>query len=282
MNRCLPRSKSSSGQVLLIVLLVISVLLVVGLSMVSRSVTDIKTSQQSQEAARALWVAQSGLESAIKANAEIPLTSNTELSVDYSVDIESLGGADFVFPGKVNANESVTVWLIPHNKDTGLLEPPATYEGPRQVSLYWGEGDSKPAIEMTLIYKDASNNFQFMRRTFDADTNRVSETNFTPATSPCSTVFSTGETFRYCSGAIAFPTNTIPYLLRLRLIFNTTPQPVGVRSEDGRAFPKQGDCFVSTATVPESGVVRKLSECRLWETTPSIFDYLLFSGSNIE
>ncbi|HUW24051.1 MAG TPA: hypothetical protein VMW04_00315 [Patescibacteria group bacterium] len=285
MNSGLPKLKNSEGQVLLIVLLVISVLLIVGLSIVSRSVTDIKISQQSQEAARALWVAQSGLENAIKANADIPLTSDTGLSVDYSVVKRPLEGVDFIFPGKVSANEAVTLWLIPHNEGTGVIEPPvsaAAYQGPRQVSLHWAEGDNKPAIEMTLLYKDSLGNFQFKRGAFDANESRArSETNFTPASRNCST-FSTGETFPYCSGQVVFPANTIPYLLRLRLIFNTTPQPLGVRSEDSGVFPKQGNCFVSTATVQESGVVRKLSECRLWQTTPPIFDYLLFSSNNIE
>jgi type II secretory pathway pseudopilin PulG len=285
MNSGLPRSKNSSGQVLLIVLLVISVLLIVGLSVVSRSVTDIKISQQSQEAARALWVAQSGLENAIKANANIPLTSDVGLSVDYSVDKKSLEGTYFVFPGKVNANEAVTVWLIPHNDETGLIEPPnraVDYKGPRRISLHWAEVGNKPAIEMALLYKDNSGNFQFKRETFDANASRAAnETYFTPADSPGAT-FPTGETFAYCSRQLIFANNITPYLLRLRLIFNTTPQPLGVKSEDNQAFPKQGNCFFSTATVQESGVVRKLSECRLWQTTPPIFDYLLFSGGSIE
>lgn len=284
MDSRLPCSKRCEGQVLLIILLVISVLLIVGLSVVSRSVTDVKISQQSQESARALWVAQAGLESAIKANAPLPKTTDEALNVEYSVVQSDVGGNEFVFPDKVNANESITLWLIPHDESTGNLLPPgsaAAYLGPRRVSLYWAEA-GKPALEATLLYKDGSGNFQFKRYAYDSDASRASsQTHFTPASSSCSAI--AGKTLLFCSGSINFPAGVTPYLLRLRLMFSNTPQFIGVKSEEaGRPLPKQGSCFVSTAEVLESGVTRKLSECRLWQTTPPAFDYLLFSGGSLE
>jgi type II secretory pathway pseudopilin PulG len=283
MNSGLPSSKSSSGQVLLIVLLVISVLLVVGLSVVSRSVTDIKISQQSQEAARALWVAQAGLENAIRANAGVSGT-NESLNVSYDVVQKDVGGNEFVFPDKINANESVTLWLIPHDESTGDLAPPAdatTYGGPRRVSLYWAEA-GMPALEATLLYKDALNQFQFKRYTYDPDDSRIpSQTHFAAAVRSSTTI--EGKTLLFNSGQIDFSAGVVPYFLRLRLLFNSTPQFIGAKAEEtDRPFPKQGNCFVSTAEVLESRVTRKLSECRLWQTTPPIFDHLLFSGGDIQ
>jgi len=286
MDRSLPRLKHCEGQVLLIILLVISVLLVVGLSIVSRSVTDIKISQQSQEAARALWIAQAELEKAIKANASIGTTRDEGLNVEYSVVKSDISGGEFIFPEKTNANESVTLWLVPHSETTGEIVAPATpaeYQArlPRKVSLYWAE-TGKPALEATLIYKNAAGNFLFRRYVFDSDFTRAdTQTYFTRASIiGCAPI--KGKTLSFCSGKIDFPANTIPYLLRLRLLFTATPQFIGAKSEDGKDFPVQGSCFDAMAKVSESGVTRRLSECRLWQTTPPIFDYLLFSGINIE
>jgi hypothetical protein len=246
---------------------------------VSRSVTDIKISQQSQEAARALWVAQAGLENAIKANADVSGT-NESLNVSYDVVQKDVGGNEFVFPDKINANESVALWLIPHDESTGDLAPPAgAYEGPQRISLYWAEA-GEPALEATLLYKDALNQFQFKRYTYDPNDSRIpSQTHFGAAVRSSTTI--EGKTLLFNSGQIDFPAGVVPYFLRLRLLFNSTPQFIGAKAAD-QPFPKQGNCFVSTAEVLESKVTRKLSECRLWQTTPPIFDHLLFSGGDIQ
>lgn len=269
MQKVLPRQSSSKeGQVVLIVLLVMSVILVVGLSIASRSVTDIKISQQSQEAARALWVAQAGLEEAMKSNRSIASSEEKKLSgVDYSVTKTGIGGAaEFVFPGNFGPDEPATLWLD-------------GYAG-SSLTFFWGKeippvfSDTTPALEATLIYK-AGVNYLTKRYVYDPYQNRSTKTNFNDV------VFggSCGDTnFAFNSGAINIPASS--YLVRLKLLFNDTAQPIGVRGN--AVLPPQGNCFDSTATVPESGVSRKLRQCQLYSTTPPIFDNVLFSGSNIQ
>lgn len=271
MQRILPRQKSSEeGQVVLIVLLVMSVILVVGLSIASRSVTDIKISQQSQEASRALWVAQAGLEEAMKSNRSIASSEEKKLSgVDYSVTKTGIGGGkEFVFPGNFEPDEPATLWL-------------EGYGG--NLTFFWGKegtlNNTTPALEATLVYKNAGGNFQTKRYVYDPFSGRSPSTNFDGHvnTANCST----GEVnFAFCSNPVPLPGSITPYFVRLKLLFNDTAQPIGVQGN--AALPQQGNCFESSATVPESGVSRKLRQCQLYGTTPPIFDNVLFSGSNIQ
>ena len=53
--------KSELGQALIIILLVMAVGLTMGLAVVSRSVTDIRISQQEEESARAFSAAEAGI-----------------------------------------------------------------------------------------------------------------------------------------------------------------------------------------------------------------------------
>lgn len=274
--------KSQDGQVLLIILLVVSVLLVVGLSAVSRSVTDIKTSRQSQEAARALWVAQAGLEEAIKTGSGIESLDTS--GITYKVDRTQIGeGSYFQFPNPISANESVTIWLVNHNETTGAIEIPPIQVS--QLRIGWSAfGDTEnPALEATLIYKSGVN---FFTRRYVYDPNNSHSTNFAGDAGSCTfgeTDFAGGTVFAHCSGIIAFPAG-IPYLMRIKLLFNSSPQPVGVEvtaASLSQSFPIQGQCYDSTAKVNESGVTRRLRECRFWPVTPSIFDNLLWSGSDI-
>jgi len=282
MGMKLPKDKkyfsSQSGQVILVILLVISLILVVGLAVVSRSVTDVKISQQSQEAARALWVAQAGLEQAIKANAGIGSTQVLN-EVAYSVAKKDLGGqTSFVFPDKLSSGDSQVLWLVNHNNDGSInFSSPAI----NTVNFYWGQPNSDAtALEASLIYKSSTGNYYFKRYAY-APNSLTASTHFSLASSPCS--LSDGTSFGYCSGNINFnlPAGSLPIMVKIKLLFNSSPQPVGVSSAS-TSLPNQGSCFESTATATASGITRKLQQCQLWETTPPIFDYVLFSGGNLK
>jgi hypothetical protein len=266
---------SQRGQVVLVILLVISVVLVVGLSAVSRSVTDIKLSQQSQESARALLMAQAGLEKAIRANANINLTTDESLNVEYSVSKIDLGNsAEYIFPEKIDAGESVSFWFLPHQSD-GSLD--TEYSPPSRIKIGWGESESNIVLEANIIYKSATG-FSSKRYVYGPDLLEGKATGFD---SSAGVITIGGKVFRSSTNEIPL-TDGVPYLMQLKLLLNTSPQPIGVLSTDSsKVFPEQGSCFVSTAQVSESGITRKLEQCQLWPTVPTIFNYLLFSEGSI-
>lgn len=260
-----------SGQTVLIVLLAVAVIVTIGLSVVSRSVSDIKISQQSQESARAFWVAQAGLDKAIKSNVA---TSGELNSVSYNVTSTGLGGSqEYIFPGRVSANDTVPLWLVGHNPD-GTLNTASAYGG-NSLDVYWGDGSEATALEATLIYESAGSKL-FKRFAFDGTT-RTPETSFTLVTGG-GILPASNKSFAYKS-TITFPSGVTKYLLKLRLIYNTTSQPIGILATAN--LPDQGKCFVSSASITESNVTRKLKECLIWPTTAGVFDYLLFSGGSI-
>lgn len=276
----LPDAKNSqSGQAVLIILLIMTVILTIGLSVVSRSVTDVKISQQTQEAARAFWVAQAGLEKAIKANAGI--LTETLNNIDYSVSKIGLGaGKEFVFPEKAKASESVTLWLVGHNESTGEIDETVSFKD--KITLYWGnEGefsdlkDTTPALEATLIYNKGGG-FKTMRYVFDPYSARSVPTNFSSVNGPFTV---SGQKFSFSSEEIDLKDFGTPYFFRFRLLFNSAPQALGVAASSD--LPSQGNCFESQATISESGIVRKLKQCQFWLVSPNIFDYVLFSGGGI-
>src|SRR3989344_2066165 len=84
------------GQVLLIVVLVMIVALTVGLSLISRSVTNLRTSTEEAESQKALAAAEAGVEQALKLGTapagDRNLGSN---NTTYSTKVTAISGASF-------------------------------------------------------------------------------------------------------------------------------------------------------------------------------------------
>jgi len=285
--------KKESGQALIIILLIMSVGLTIGLSVISRSTSDIRITQQEEEAARAFSVAEAGIEEALLAGSGV---SDVMSGVTYTVESVNQGEANwFDFGGEdFSAGETQTLWLIGHDDD-GSLDPSAEdcFWCNGRLNFCWGnDADDLAALETTLLFLDTDNEFKLARKVFDADTTRAAINNFTPAANPlhefCSEAdllskalsddglrLTDGELF-----GIPNESDVIPYALRLKLLYNGQPQPIAVTTNTGN-FPNQGTCYVSTAKVTASGVTRKVSQCQFHESPPVVFDYALFSGSNL-
>jgi len=89
-----------------------------------------------------------------------------------------------------------------------------------------------------------------------------------------------GANFPYSASLVLnLPDGAVPYFLNLKMLFNDTSHPIGVKTIN-RGF-SQGTCYESRGTVPESGITRVLAECRTWPVTPEIFNYLLYSQTDI-
>lgn len=76
------KNKTANGQIALIVLLIMVIILTIGLSLASRSLIDIKISQDEKEALRSFSAAEAGIESILKTN----LAEGTT-SIDISDDL---------------------------------------------------------------------------------------------------------------------------------------------------------------------------------------------------
>ena len=76
------RFEKQKGQVLLIVVLVMIVALTVGLSLISRSITNLRTSTEEAESQKALAAAEAGIEQALESGQDIQLASFKEYSIN--------------------------------------------------------------------------------------------------------------------------------------------------------------------------------------------------------
>lgn len=279
------KENKQKGQTVLIILLLSIVILTVGLSVVSRSVTDVKISTQSQEAARAFWVAQGSLEKSIKAKLGSDSGDGVSTGVSYNtVKLSAASANYYIFPEPVGPSERVTFWLTNHDS-------PAQFYNGDSLSVYWGNvGESSsepttPAMEATLIYQNAAGSEYFSRKyPFDPNGSRLSSsTHFLTADYLATGYEFGGQKFVFkgeITGLTSLPSYSKPLFLDLKLIFNNNPQIIGVQQSSGNVYNQQ-ETYESTATVTNSNVTRKLRETVSWSRTPDIFDYLLFSGGNL-
>lgn len=142
------------GQALLIVVLVMVVSLTIGLSVVSRSITNLRTTTEEEQSQRAFSAAEAGIEQALKTGLGIaeqkPLGNNASIK---EVTIEQVGGTSkFLLNGgnSVSKDNGADIWL----SDSPDYSNP---KSPEHFSIYWGSPiddctTSPPAaIEAVLI-----------------------------------------------------------------------------------------------------------------------------------
>jgi len=270
------KMKKTSGQALLIILLVMAVGLIVALAVVSRSVTDISISRQEEESARVFSVAEAGIEEALRLG-YAPAGAIEIGGITTTVSQTNLGKTqEFSFPGEYETGDIQTLWLVEHKED-GTLDTNNKYSA-GTIEVYWGkEAGTTPALEVTLIYNQGG--VKIMRWALDPDSSRRTVNNFDSAEVGNFQVG--GKTFKYKKSLSSLPCpNSICYALRLRFLYNDQPQVLGTKGANN--LPSQGTCYESTATNPQTGITRKVRQCQLHKTSPGIFDYVLYSEGNLK
>ena len=181
--------KNQQGQVVIIILLLMAVALTVGLSISSQTASDVKISTQLEESERAFAAAEAGIESVLSGGSSG--TVNLSNNASYNVSITTFEGGHelFVFPKKVSQDDTKQLWLVAHDEDGDIDLAQDDYSAD-SLTIYWGDTDEVsspiPAIEATLIYKDTD--YQIEKYTFDPDSSRTSDNNFSSAGSDGYTV----------------------------------------------------------------------------------------------
>lgn len=278
--------QKNSGQALLVILLIMAVALTIGLAVVSRSITDIRISQEQEESARAFSAAEAGLESLLATGGAPGTIGNFTISTAE----QDLGNSQsFVFREGVDAGDVKTVWLVGHNSD-GDPDPLVAQCVPDEIRVFWGnEGtprgdDNTPALEATVFYYDSANgSYETRKYTSDpnnsgrATSNGFSTDNLTINPAPLE-----GVQFAFRKGILNLPGNM--YVLRLKLIYSDdTPHRLGAQGVGGSnpTLPLQGTCYESTAESEETGITSRVEQCQYYPSLPGLFDYVLFSESSL-
>jgi Tfp pilus assembly protein PilX len=256
--------QQTAGQALLMVLLVAAVALGLGLSIISLSTTDIRISQQEQESARAFNAAEAGIETALKTISSIPLGVPQSLEVN-NIPVEYTVNDRRYLEGIFKENESAQVVLGGNNNTLTIewIDRFSDLENPGNCSGVSAEsGKTAASLLITVI----DSNYQVRRVGINA-CNLDSSNGLINV--------STSGTNQYLR-SYTMAANSTDRLVRIRPLYNT----VSLRVTAVNTLPIQAYQINAKAQAPTRET--KAIEVTRWEpVTPSIFDYVLFSGSNL-
>lgn len=243
--------RENSGQIALVVLLIMVALLTIGLAVVSRSVTDIRISKETEESARAFSAAEAGIEEILKrevltaGSEEVPVG---DLTAQVTVNISN------TFKSKIERNETAEVNLKKDSEGwAGNLE------------ITW----SGKVLELTLIYIPVGGSkYSILREV----RNLTSD--------DCGAIADFTESYTFAvpeseSGA------DIEKVLRVRPICAEATVTVAPAAGE-EDLPDQSYKIRSSAAIEETGQTRVVEVIKsLPPILPPTFDYVLYSGGAI-
>ncbi|MBI4100332.1 hypothetical protein HY439_01190 [Candidatus Microgenomates bacterium] len=283
------RANSERGQVLLIALLVMVVGLTVGLSVVARSITNIKISTQNEESQRAFFAAEAGLEVALLPNGAVG--SGSVGSANYNVTATETSPANniFIFPATVKVDDTRTLWLVKHDPaDSTKLMDSSAYYTAQTINVCWQDASTTPAMEIILIYKEGGNTYRVARGAYDPDGGRGNNFSGVTSSSPpnCGSAdLKYRKSISFTGDFNVNPADKILVALRLRPIYADVKIAVEGASAAGSCpggngcLPAQGKLFASTGT--DANTTRKVQVFKSYPAFPAIFDFVLFSGTGL-
>ncbi len=303
---------SSSGQIVIILLLAMLVALSVGLVVTQRSITDVTTSTQTDQATRAFSAAEAGIEQAIESGnstgaTPLPLGNNSSVSVNVDTLPKSGSAQVIEYPKSGFKKDTIAqFWLA--NLDS-MAVPIQSYYSGNQLDVYFGNPElltnnnigTDPAVQVTIITlgKDSSNKDAYYsdKHTIESNVTRAKANNFNELVTcngPAVNTTSTVSSAFFCKSTITIrdktgsPCNAInnctPVMVRVRLLYSPTPQklalgPVSLPCSNNPCFPPQVQIFKSVGT---SGQSQKTIEVfRLKKYVPIWFDFAIFSAGPI-
>jgi hypothetical protein len=258
----------SKGQATLLVLLVVAVALGFGLSTIVRSTIEVQMAHQEQEAARAFNAAEAGIEEALKNLSGLTIGESYSLGGFENIEVEYKAEEINYLEGSYAENETAQVnlagagagamtinWV---NKDDAEENPGCEGE------------DKTPASLLITVIKGPTGGYAIRRFAYNS-CNALDNGMDNSA--------SDGDDNYLKKVSLTMAAND--ELVRIRPVYSTTSLrvekadlPVQSYLIDSKAQVKPGadeDVFASKAV----RVTRTVA------ATPSIFDYVLFSGTNI-
>lgn len=289
--------KNQAGQALLIVVLSLSVVLIIVLFIVSRSITDITVSVKDEDALRAFSAAEAGIEKALLTGASTGELSLGDASFDASVSSFAEGQQEVVYPFKLTSGEEGTFWFVGHDEDGFLTCTGVTCFSGSSMRIAWGDKntngdqDESPAIEVTVYYLTTPGDFSTIRTAqFVVDPNDVRRVtnNFSADAGVGYTV--SGEEFAFTKtmnfsdiGISNSTTANILQFIKVKLLYNTSAGHKIALSVSGDVtntlLPSQGTVVDSLGQYNQAN--RRISVYRLFPEIPAIFDYALFTKTDI-
>ena len=291
--------KKQKGQVILVLILIMTVALAIGLSIVQKSLVDVATSTKVEQSSRAFSAAEAGIEKALQGSScGINCVSFTENS--SKADVSNSG----LIPGVPDAGASQDPLEYPplakeEIAHVWLADPKANLPNCRSedvcykqttLDVYWGNSvTDKAAIELTLVYYNGS---QYISRKWYLDQTDRNPTNRFDTTALCGdNKWTVGQNKYQCKkilgDSIGINNGLLQdrlMLIRARLLYNTTTsQPFAVQAVgtcgDDCSIPPQARVINSKGSSGETQ--RSVRVFQEYKVVPPYFDYAIFSAGAI-
>ncbi len=248
--------------------MVMVVALTVGLSVMVRTITNIRTSNEDENSQRAFSAAEAGVEKSLVTNSSVPAT-NLDNNTSYSTTISTSSGDKFLANNGaiVLEDDPQDIWLSTYPSYTGQ------WSG--NLTINWGNSsdvcttsqstNTQAALEVVLISGSAVSP-KLTTYALDPCTPRSSGNNFENVTAAGNVVG--GKTFAH--------KKTIPIAsgLIMRIIPLYAPTAIGI--EGDVALPSQGTVVTSIGV--SDNTQRKIVSFRGYpKLPPEIFPFIIFS-----
>lgn len=264
--------KNQKGQALLVIVLVMVVALTVGLSLASRTITNLRNTREQASSQKALSAAEAGIEQAIKSGASIggSFSGNTTYTTTVG---QVLGTAPFLLNGGgiVNKNDATYIWTTPYSTNPANL-----WQNPwnGDLRIYWGtvgqscsNANNMPAAMEVSIISGSVAAPVMSRYVYDPCIVRRSTNNFSPPSSSTPVTISS-TVFSYT--ATRALTNAL--LVRVNPIYASSV----IGASGSTALPQQGVTITSIGT-SDNNIQRKVSVFQGYPEVPAeFFPYILF------
>ncbi len=280
---------SEKGQALLIVVLVMVIVLTVGLSLASRSITNLRNSTDEAASQAAFSAAEAGVEQAVKlgdtngaailSDVSLHDKNNSQIS---NVDISLIDGSQFLLNNgnPVFQDDGTDVWLSPHTDTPSQLFQTA-WNG--TLTVHWGtntDGCSDPAMEV-LVISGTRLSPTLKKYAFDQCATRRSVNSFCAvgAGGSCPTSAAGAFVVDGINGSATFNYRMqidVTSGLLARVIPLYKAGTIGIK---GAGLPIQGKIITSTGTAggSDTQTVRKISFFQGYDSVPSEFFFSIFS-----
>jgi hypothetical protein len=148
------------GQILIVAVLVIVIALTVGLSLIARTITNLRTSTEEAQSQKALAAAEAGIERALQNTQSGSIAGSQDNNAGYNTVVTSIGGTSIsiVLNGgsPVSKNEGIDAWFEAHD---AAGNPNGVFTAPSNLNLYWGSSSAcnDAAIEVIVVTTNAGN-----------------------------------------------------------------------------------------------------------------------------
>lgn len=278
---------NQKGQALLIVLLSMAVVLTITLSILSRSVTDIKISSQDEDSLRAFSAAEAGVEQALVGISGSLDFGNAQVSA--SVVNFAEGTNEFVFPVNFFSQDQIYTWFVGHDADGKPSCTDSCFTG-ESVAVCWGEegtsadSSTTPALEASIYYTLTPGDYksvQIARVTTDPNASRRTLNSFAGIDGQSCQIGNQTLAFKK---TIVFPPlgilpgNQLQFMI-IRLIYNQD-QAHSLGVDGGNSFfPSQGKMIESEGS---SGLAnRRLEVFQGFQEVPIVFASTIFSSGGL-